>query len=132
MATKLGFFEKIANLTGVLYRHQAKQFPRRLDILTKVAKRELAPPKTTDWPIIKKEFQAVVKAIESRQFNNLTVREAAVYVAVGMEIIFWFFVGEMIGRWHIPGYLVPATYVSKETKKQLEISKYKNKKKISK
>uniref|UniRef100_A0A914PFY8 Uncharacterized protein n=1 Tax=Panagrolaimus davidi TaxID=227884 RepID=A0A914PFY8_9BILA len=123
MATKLGFFEKIANLTGVLYRHQAKQFPRRLDILTKVAKRELAPPKTTDWPIIKKEFQAVVKAIESRQFSNLTVREAAVYVAVGMEIIFWFFVGEMIGRWHIPGYLVPATYVSKETKKQVAAKK---------
>ena len=74
MATKLGFFEKIANLTGVIYRHHAKQFPRRLDILTKVAKRELAPPKTSDWPLIKKEFNAVVKAIENKEFRNLTVR----------------------------------------------------------
>ena len=75
MAThKLNFFEKIANLTGVLYRHQAKQFPRRLDILTKVAKRELAPPRTTDWPVIKKEFQTLVKAIETKQYRNLTIR----------------------------------------------------------
>lgn len=92
MATKLGFFEKIANLTGVLYRHQAKQFPRRLDILTKVAKRELAPPRTTDWPIIKKEFQAVVKAIESRQFNNLTVRVSLFFHCIFIYCIYYCFI----------------------------------------
>uniref|UniRef100_A0A7E4UNW2 ATP synthase subunit g, mitochondrial n=1 Tax=Panagrellus redivivus TaxID=6233 RepID=A0A7E4UNW2_PANRE len=128
MATKLSFLEKIANITGVLYRHQAKQFPRRLDILTKVAKRELAPPKTTDWPLIKKEFNAVVKFIETKQYNNLSVRvsllelsyfEALVYAGVGLEIIFWFFIGEIIGRRYIVGYLVPSDYVSKDTKKQV-------------
>uniref|UniRef100_A0AC34RF65 Uncharacterized protein n=1 Tax=Panagrolaimus sp. JU765 TaxID=591449 RepID=A0AC34RF65_9BILA len=117
MAThKLNFFEKIANLSGVLYRHQAKQFPRRLDLLTKVAKRELAPPRTTDWPVIKKEFFTLVKAVETKQYKNLTVREFLVYTAVGLEVIFWFFVGEMIGRRYIIGYLVPADYVSKDTR----------------
>ncbi|KAE9547782.1 hypothetical protein FO519_009006 [Halicephalobus sp. NKZ332] len=120
MAThKLNFFEKIANLTGVLYRHQARQFPRRLDVLTKVAKRELAPPRTADWPAIKKEFQTLVKAVETKQYRNLTVREFLVYTAVGLEVAFWFFVGEMIGRRYIIGYLVPADYVSKDTRKKV-------------
>ncbi|KAK6039836.1 hypothetical protein COOONC_22659 [Cooperia oncophora] len=47
-------------------------------------------------------------------------QEALVYTAVGMEVIFWFFVGEMIGRRYIPGYLVPPDYVSKETRKKVK------------
>ncbi|EYC44027.1 hypothetical protein Y032_0473g2079 [Ancylostoma ceylanicum] len=34
MATrKMNFFEKLANMSGHLYRHQAAQFPRRWEIL---------------------------------------------------------------------------------------------------
>ncbi|TMS36135.1 hypothetical protein L596_003381 [Steinernema carpocapsae] len=119
MATrKMNMFEKLANMAGVLYRHQKNQFPRRFGLLTNIAKRELAPPKTAEWPVIKREFNAVVKAIESQAYKNYSVREAAVYAAVALEVVFWFFVGEMIGRRYIFGYLVPASFVSKETRKQ--------------
>ncbi|CAD5225944.1 unnamed protein product [Bursaphelenchus xylophilus] len=113
---KLNFFEKIANLSGVIYRYHAAQFPRRWDLLKKVAERELAPPTAKDLPAIKKDFSALLKAIETKQYKTLTLKEFLVYTAVGVEVICWFFVGEMIGRRNTTGYLVPGSYVSKETK----------------
>ncbi|KAI6204888.1 ATPase domain containing protein [Aphelenchoides besseyi] len=110
-APKLNFFEKIANLTGVIYRHHAGHFPRLLE-------REIAPPKTSEWPAIKKDFGQLIKAIEAKEYKNLTVKEFLVYTAVGVEVICWFFVGEMIGRWSPTGYVVPSTYVSKEQRKK--------------
>ncbi|VDM64780.1 unnamed protein product [Angiostrongylus costaricensis] len=119
MAThKMNMFEKIANMLGYLYRHQAAQFPRRWEILKAVGKHELAPPKTTDWPAIKADWKKVSDFIQTKQYQQLTVREFLVYTAVTLEVVFWFFVGEMIGRRYIVGYLVPADYVSKETRKK--------------
>ena len=118
MATrKLSFLEKVANNVGVIYRFQKLQFPRRWDILTKVVKRELAPPTTKDWPVIQRDFKAVMNAIEKQEYKNYTVAEALVYAAVLLEIIGFFFVGEIIGRRHMWGYIVPADYVSKDAKK---------------
>lgn len=75
MATpKLNMFEKIANMTGTIYRHHASHFPRRWDLLKKVAERELAPPKISDWPIIKKEFDHLLKSLENKEYKNLSVR----------------------------------------------------------
>jgi hypothetical protein len=45
-------------------------------------------------------------------------QEFAVYTAVAIEVVCWFFVGEMIGRRSPTGYVVPASYVSKETRKK--------------
>ncbi|PAV62536.1 hypothetical protein WR25_00163 isoform A [Diploscapter pachys] len=119
MATrKMNMFEKIANMVGVLYRHQANQFPRRYAILKAVFKHELAPPTGADLPKIKADWMAVEKFVQSGQYKQLSVKEALVYTAVGLEIIFWFFVGEMIGRRYFVGYLVPADYVSKDTRKK--------------
>ncbi|CAD6187777.1 unnamed protein product [Caenorhabditis auriculariae] len=119
MAThKLSFFEKIANTLGVLYRHQARQYPRRLEILKAVYKHELAPPKSSDLPIVKAHSAQIQKYVQAKQYQSLTVKEALVYGAVALEVVFWFFVGEMIGRRYIFGYLVPADFVSKETKKE--------------
>jgi hypothetical protein len=73
-APKLNFFEKIANMSGVIYRYHAAQFPRRWDILKKVAERELAPPKTSDWPVIKKEFNQLLAGIQNREYKKLSVR----------------------------------------------------------
>jgi hypothetical protein len=75
MATpKLNMFEKLANMTGTIYRHHAAHFPRRWDLLKKVAERELAPPKMSDWPVIKKEFGQFLKALENKEYRNLSVR----------------------------------------------------------
>ncbi|CAI5453930.1 unnamed protein product [Caenorhabditis angaria] len=119
-APKLSFFEKIANTLGVLYRHQAAQFPRRLTVLKAVGRHELAPPRQADWPAIKAEWGKVQSFIQTGGYKNLTVKEGLVYTAVTLEIIFWFFVGEMIGRRYIFGYLVPADYVSQETRRQVK------------
>ncbi|CAI4232150.1 unnamed protein product [Auanema sp. JU1783] len=120
MATrKMNFIEKQANLWGAIYRHQAAQFPRRFAILKAVARHELAPPKSADWPIIKAEWKKVTQYIAGKQYNTLSVREALVYSAVALEIVFWFFIGEMVGRRYIFGYLVPSDFVSKDTKKKV-------------
>ncbi|CAB03179.1 putative ATP synthase subunit g 1, mitochondrial [Caenorhabditis elegans] len=117
MAThKLSFFEKLANTFGALYRHQAQQFPRRLAILKAVGKHELAPPRSADIPAIKADWAKLQKFIETKQYVNLSIKESLVYSAVALEVVFWFFVGEMIGRRYIFGYIVPANYVSKDTK----------------
>ncbi|CAP30185.1 Protein CBR-ASG-2 [Caenorhabditis briggsae] len=119
-APKLGFFEKIANLSGALYRHQAAQFPRRLQILKAVGKHELAPPRQADWPAIKADWAKVQNFIQAGGYKKLTVKEGLVYTAVTLEIAFWFFVGEMIGRRYVYGYLVPADFVSSSTKKAVK------------
>lgn len=41
---------------------------------------------------------------------------------IAMEIIFWFFVGEAIGRRSLPGYIVPADYVEKKLAKMVKNS----------
>lgn len=41
-------------------------------------------------------------------------------MAVGMEIIFWFFFGEQVGRRHFSGYLVRHTYIAKADRKKLQ------------
>ncbi|EYC44031.1 hypothetical protein Y032_0473g2081 [Ancylostoma ceylanicum] len=89
-------------------------------IPTAVAKHELAPPKTTDWPAIKADWKKVTQFIANKQYKQLTVREALVYTAVTMEVMFWFFVGEMIGRRNVFGYLVPSDYVSRDTRKKVK------------
>ncbi|CAI2357346.1 unnamed protein product [Caenorhabditis sp. 36 PRJEB53466] len=119
-APKLGFFEKIANLTGALYRHQQAQFPRRFAILKAVGKHELAPPRQADWPAIKADWAKVQSFIHTGAYKNLSVKEGLVYTAVGLEVIFWFFVGEMIGRRYVYGYLVPSDFVSSATKKTVK------------
>lgn len=99
-APKLGFFEKIANLTGALYRHQHAQFPRRFAILKvqffvsvylclwtpsnvgnlknqtlqAVGKHELAPPRQADWPAIKADWAKVQSFIQTGGYKNLSIR----------------------------------------------------------
>lgn len=69
----MNMLEKIANNLGVIYRFQKLQFPRRWDLLIKVAKRELAPPTIKDWPTIQKHFKAVLNSIEKQEYKNYTV-----------------------------------------------------------
>lgn len=78
----LNFAEKIAKTIGPIYRYQKLQFPRRFEIFKKVVIRELAPPSAKDWPIIKKEFGLIVKAIETKAYRNYTL---------GVFIIFFFY-----------------------------------------
>uniref|UniRef100_A0A915ENI7 Odorant receptor n=1 Tax=Ditylenchus dipsaci TaxID=166011 RepID=A0A915ENI7_9BILA len=102
---------------GPLYRYHSAQMPRRMELLKNVCKRELAPPMKADWPAIKKDFAQLVRALENKEYKNLSVKEALVYVAVAVEVACMFFIGEMIGRRNVNGYIVDASYVGKPQKK---------------
>jgi hypothetical protein len=46
-----------------------------------------------------------------RPHSTHTFQEFITYTVVFAEIVFWFFVGEQIGRWNRFGYLVPSSFV---------------------
>lgn len=98
MATrKMNMFEKIANMVGVLYRHQQRQFPRRYELLTKVAKKELAPPNAADLPVIKRDWANLLKAIETRQYRNLTVKVCS----LSFKYLYFFLgIPSLLCRWN--------------------------------
>lgn len=70
------------------------------------AKVEMLPPKLSDWPAIKKSFIGLKDAALNGKFLDITVKEATVNTLVAVEIAFWFYVGEVIGRRSLIGYNV--------------------------
>jgi F-type H+-transporting ATPase subunit g len=67
---------------------------------------ELTPPSPTDLPAIKNGIVKLVSGVKTGAWKNLTVRDATLNTLVAMEIGFWFYVGECIGKRHIVGYNV--------------------------
>ena len=70
------------------------------------AKVELAPPRPSEWPVIRSSFVNLSRSIAEGGYRNLTVREFTRNALVGVEVMCWFFIGEMIGRRSIIGYKV--------------------------
>ncbi|CDW61283.1 ATP synthase subunit g, mitochondrial [Trichuris trichiura] len=71
------------------------------------ARHELKPPLPNEWPKIVHEINAFKNSFNAR---NLTVKEAIVYASVGVEVVLWFFAGEVIGRRHLLGYYVVPSF----------------------
>ncbi|KAI5631325.1 mitochondrial ATP synthase g subunit domain-containing protein [Phthorimaea operculella] len=78
----------------------------KLNIFMKYARVELGPPKMSEIPQIKAGIGKLLHSAKSGAWKNQTVKEATLNVLVGMEVIFWFYVGECIGKRHIVGYKV--------------------------
>lgn len=74
------------------------------------AKVEMLPPKLSEWPAIKKSFIGLKEAALKGKFLDITVKEATVNTLVAVEIAFWFYVGEVIGRRSLIGYNVWRTF----------------------
>ncbi|XP_077985752.1 ATP synthase F(0) complex subunit g, mitochondrial-like [Glandiceps talaboti] len=68
------------------------------------AKVELIPPKPSEIPAVQKGLQEVIAAAKTGKWKTLTVREAWLNTLVAVEICFWFFIGEQIGRRSMVGY----------------------------
>lgn len=68
------------------------------------AKVEMLPPKPSDWPAIRKSFLGLKESAMKGKFLDVTVKEAAANTLVVVEIAFWFYVGEVIGRRSLIGY----------------------------
>jgi len=80
----------------------------RLATFWKYARVEMKPPMPSEFPQVAQGFKNLLHAAKTGKYMQLTVREAWLNTLVTLEIIWWFFLGEIIGRRHLPGYYIPA------------------------
>ena len=70
------------------------------------ARVELGPPMPAQWPEIRAGFTNLFRSAMSGKFLDTTVVQATKNSLVTLEVLCWFYVGEMIGRRSIVGYKV--------------------------
>ncbi|XP_047532430.1 ATP synthase subunit g, mitochondrial [Vanessa atalanta] len=90
----------------VLINTAIANFRPKFNIFMKYAKVELAPPKLGEIPQIKAGIGKLMSSAKSGSWKQLTVKQATLNTLVGFEVLFWFYVGECIGKRHIVGYKV--------------------------
>jgi len=78
----------------------------KFDVFLKYAKVELAPPTPAEIPQIFSELNQLIKSARQGAWKNTTVKEAFLNTVVTLEVLCWFFVGEIIGKRNIVGYKV--------------------------
>ncbi|XP_033641518.1 ATP synthase subunit g, mitochondrial-like [Asterias rubens] len=74
------------------------------------ARVELTPPSPADIPAIQKGFSNIVASARTGKWKQLTTKEAWLNTLVCVEVAFWFFIGEQIGRRSIIGYNVKSDF----------------------
>ena len=70
----------------------------KLRVFLHYAKTELTPPTPGELPQAIAGVGRLVKSAKWSRVKNLTVREAWLNTLIGVEVVCWFFVGEVIGR----------------------------------
>ena len=91
---------------AIFYLAAMTQARPKFHIFMKYAKVELTPPTPGDIPAIRNGIANLIKGARTGSYKNLTVREAWLNGLIAMEVCFWFYVGECIGKRHIVGYKV--------------------------
>ncbi|XP_053609687.1 ATP synthase subunit g, mitochondrial [Plodia interpunctella] len=76
----------------------------KFNIFLKYARVELAPPKASEIPQIKAGIAKLLNGAKTGSWKQLTVKQATLNTLVGAEVLFWFYVGECIGKRHLVGY----------------------------
>lgn len=76
----------------------------QFDVFMKYAKVELTPPTPGDLPAIRKDIEGLINAAKTGAYRQVPVRQAWLNTLVTMEVVFWFYIGECIGKRHIVGY----------------------------
>lgn len=76
----------------------------KFNTFMKYAKIELTPPTPGDIPAIRDGISRLIASARTGSWKNLTVREATLNTLVAMEVGFWFYAGECIGKRHLVGY----------------------------
>ena len=71
------------------------------------AKVELRPPTPGEFGEVGRGFTNLVSAAKAKKWKNVTVKEATVNTLITAEVIFWFFIGECIGKGSLIGYQIP-------------------------
>jgi F-type H+-transporting ATPase subunit g len=78
----------------------------QLNTFMKYARVELTPPSPGDFPAIRQGIGRLITGARTGAWKQLTVREAGLNTLVAMEVCFWFYIGECIGKRHLVGYKV--------------------------
>ncbi|XP_015511735.1 ATP synthase subunit g, mitochondrial [Neodiprion pinetum] len=78
----------------------------KLQVFRQYAMVELTPPKLSDIPAIRSGIAKILSSAKNGSYRNLTVREAWLNTLVGIEVLCWFYIGEVIGKRHLVGYKV--------------------------
>lgn len=76
----------------------------KLREFNRFAKTELYPPSPADIPAIFSGFGSLVRGATTGAWRNATVKEAWLNTLITVEVICWFYVGEVIGKRHVRGY----------------------------
>lgn len=91
----------IANLVVLTFFLAAKP---KLREFNRFARTELYPPTPADIPQIISGFGGLVRGMKNGKWKELSVKEAWVNYLITIEVICWFYVGEVIGKRHVRGY----------------------------
>ncbi|KAJ6649879.1 ATP synthase subunit g, mitochondrial [Pseudolycoriella hygida] len=70
----------------------------------KYAAVELTPPSPGDIPAIRAGIGKIINGAKTGAWKNVTVKEATLNTLVTLEVFFWFYIGECIGKRHLVGY----------------------------
>ena len=56
---------------------------------------------------VSRGFTNLISAAKNKRWKNVTIREATVNSLITAEVVFWFFIGECIGKGSLTGYQIP-------------------------
>jgi len=84
-----------------------KGFLPSLKTFWKYAKVEMRPPVPREFGQVYQGFTNLVNAAKTQKFRAVTVREATINTLVTAEVLFWFYIGECIGKGSLVGYQIP-------------------------
>ena len=82
-----------------------------LKTFVKYARVELIPPRWSELSQVRQGFGDLLTAVRTQKWREVTVKEATVNTLITIEVICWFFVGEIIGKGGVIGYYIPCLYV---------------------
>ncbi|CAH8575198.1 unnamed protein product [Dicrocoelium dendriticum] len=76
------------------------------------AKVEMRRPNLADFDLSQKELVRLMHAAKAGQWKQVPLKEAFLNTLVTIEVLTWFFVGEIIGRFSFTGYnRIPGCYI---------------------
>uniref|UniRef100_A0A8D2DY91 ATP synthase F(0) complex subunit g, mitochondrial n=1 Tax=Sciurus vulgaris TaxID=55149 RepID=A0A8D2DY91_SCIVU len=78
----------------------------RLATFWHYAKVEFVPPTSAEIPIAIQSLKKIVNSAQTGSFKQLTVKEAVLNGLVATEVWMWFYIGEIIGKRSIVGYIM--------------------------
>lgn len=78
----------------------------KFQVFLKYAKVELTPPTLGEIPQIRAGIGKLMSGARTGKWKELSVRDAWLNSLVFAEVVFWFYVGECIGKRHLVGYKV--------------------------